>query len=194
MKSKPKTRPRQPKIALKSIKVNLGLSEETFCFTATLWVDGKRFGEIKNHGHGGPDDVYPKSGNYDDVNALAMRVRETFPRICTEEDDPPIIQANFPEGLAASLESVCSELISDHLMAQDLKRLLRTNYLAKRISGGGVFQWKKRDFGMGEVGGTKKRGAICAFELMARHKGYQPLNSLPFDEALAIFKTEGAKR
>lgn len=38
---------------LKNLKVCEWASEETTCFTATLYVDGKRVGECSNDGHGG---------------------------------------------------------------------------------------------------------------------------------------------
>ncbi len=40
---------------LKNLKVCEWASEETTCFTATLYVDGKRVGECSNDGHGGAD-------------------------------------------------------------------------------------------------------------------------------------------
>lgn len=38
---------------LKNLKVCEWASEETTCFTATMYVDGKRVGEVSNDGHGG---------------------------------------------------------------------------------------------------------------------------------------------
>ena len=33
------------------------MSEETFCYEGTLWVDGVRLGRVSNNGHGGADRV-----------------------------------------------------------------------------------------------------------------------------------------
>lgn len=41
------------KFTLKNLKVCEWASEETTCFTATMYVDGKRVGECSNDGHGG---------------------------------------------------------------------------------------------------------------------------------------------
>lgn len=41
------------KIQLKSLKVANHLSEETLAFSATLYVNGKSIGRVKNSGHGG---------------------------------------------------------------------------------------------------------------------------------------------
>jgi hypothetical protein len=43
------------RIALKSVSINHANSEETWCFSATLYVDGRKAGIVRNHGHGGPD-------------------------------------------------------------------------------------------------------------------------------------------
>jgi hypothetical protein len=44
------------KIELKSLRTNERLSEETQCFSATLYVDGVKRGEVLNHGQGGPNE------------------------------------------------------------------------------------------------------------------------------------------
>jgi hypothetical protein len=43
-------------IELKNLKINTRLSEETNCFSATIYVDGKRVGEVVNRGQGGPNE------------------------------------------------------------------------------------------------------------------------------------------
>ena len=44
-------------IEVKNIKIAQHMSEETLAFTASLWVNGKREGSIKNAGHGGSTDI-----------------------------------------------------------------------------------------------------------------------------------------
>lgn len=46
------------KLELKSITVNMRLSEETNCYVAKLYLDGKRVANVSNHGQGAPDEVY----------------------------------------------------------------------------------------------------------------------------------------
>ena len=41
------------KITLKSFKPAHNLSEETLAFTATIYADGKRVGDVRNQGNGG---------------------------------------------------------------------------------------------------------------------------------------------
>ena len=40
-------------ITLKNLRVAQNLSEETLAFTATIYVDGKRAGDVSNRGNGG---------------------------------------------------------------------------------------------------------------------------------------------
>ena len=40
-------------LTLKNVKVNKALSDETLCFSATIYADGKRAGTVHNHGQGG---------------------------------------------------------------------------------------------------------------------------------------------
>jgi hypothetical protein len=41
-------------LSVKNVKVRAGLSEETLCFEATLYRDGKRIATVSNRGTGGP--------------------------------------------------------------------------------------------------------------------------------------------
>lgn len=45
-------------VAIKSLKVMESLSEETLCFTANIYVDGKKAGTASNCGHGGCTDYH----------------------------------------------------------------------------------------------------------------------------------------
>ena len=44
-------------VELKNIKVHHGLSEETFCFEASVYLEGKRIGTIANRGCGGANEI-----------------------------------------------------------------------------------------------------------------------------------------
>jgi len=44
--------------ALKAYKEIKAMSEETPCFTANIYVDGRKIGTASNHGHGGPNDYH----------------------------------------------------------------------------------------------------------------------------------------
>jgi hypothetical protein len=46
------------RLELKNLKVHDDMSEETLCFSATLYVDGKKVATVKNEGHGGSNFYY----------------------------------------------------------------------------------------------------------------------------------------
>lgn len=46
------------RVTLKNVKFYSSLSEETNCFTATVYFDGKKIGDCRNDGHGGSTHLY----------------------------------------------------------------------------------------------------------------------------------------
>jgi hypothetical protein len=44
-------------LTLRGIRINKQLSEETTCFSATIYIDGKKAGRAANRGQGGPNDI-----------------------------------------------------------------------------------------------------------------------------------------
>ena len=46
------------KLQLKKVKIYDELSDETICFTAELYADGKKVATVRNDGRGGCTDVY----------------------------------------------------------------------------------------------------------------------------------------
>ena len=44
------------KLTLKNVKTNTTMSEETLCFSATVYVDNHKIGTVVNRGHGGPNE------------------------------------------------------------------------------------------------------------------------------------------
>lgn len=45
-------------VELRNVKYSASLSQETAAFTATVYFDGKRVGTARNHGTGGPNDIF----------------------------------------------------------------------------------------------------------------------------------------
>lgn len=43
--------------SIKALRVNRSLSEETLCFSASLYHKNRRVGHLKNRGHGGPNEI-----------------------------------------------------------------------------------------------------------------------------------------
>ena len=49
-------------LSLKNLKFHEDMSEETPCFSADLYENGKLIAHVKNSGHGGCNSVYPAKG------------------------------------------------------------------------------------------------------------------------------------
>jgi len=56
------------KLTLKKVKVYEAMSEETICFSADLYEDGKLVAHVSNRGQGGSNEIDPAKGlRYEDV-------------------------------------------------------------------------------------------------------------------------------
>lgn len=100
------------KLELKNIKVHEDMSEETTCFSATLYANGKKVATCKNDGRGGSTYVH-----FIDIHSdLAGRVM----KYCKEN---PI--ANYYRGTKYEFHGVdhyVDDLLYKHLYEKDLKK------------------------------------------------------------------------
>jgi hypothetical protein len=161
------------KIELRAVKYAAFASEETSCFEATIWVDGKRAGTADNEGRGGHTHIHPR-----ELEKTLDAYAATLPRIVTNikaDDEPGGFFTYQPDGAG-----VIDDLLHDHLTARDLTRALKRHVMFLRE--GKCYQTKHH--------------ASLAFDTpaalaasLASLKASQILNALPFADALAIYKT-----
>ena len=101
------------KLELKSIKHSAFASEETHCFEAKLYADGKHIATVSNDGHGGADYYWPVEGaaySEKDVNEwLKANVAPNHDYGVTIECD---------------IEVWCGDQINEWLRAKDVRRLI----------------------------------------------------------------------
>jgi hypothetical protein len=101
------------KIALKNVKIARFASEETTCFRATIYVDGRRAGEVSNGGHGGPNEYH-----------FADRdLERRFEAFC--QSQPPLPpHPDYPElgGLPMSTDLYLSLLLEQYEERKELER------------------------------------------------------------------------
>ncbi len=64
------------RIQLKSLKVHNDMSEETTCFSATIYVDGKKVGDARNDGGGGSDLVHIDRRKMTDADFTEIAIAE----------------------------------------------------------------------------------------------------------------------
>jgi exopolysaccharide biosynthesis protein len=87
-----------PKIELKNIKVYTSMSEETHCYEATLYTNGKKLGRVSNSGRGGADSF---DGHYSHILDLDDQLGES------------------------SVEEICCEIVNDFLMVKEVRKLTK---------------------------------------------------------------------
>ena len=159
------------KLELKNIKHTAWASEETHCYQASLYVNGKPLSIVSNDGHGGCDRDYahPKfephtryfgglGGDYRSVMAEVDAHFKSLPNTPSEWNE---------DGMEQTLEFWCCDQVNDWLSARELKKKLKKEFLFQFADGVGVFAHKDRP--------------------SRAHKA-TILNDMPFADALAIWK------
>jgi hypothetical protein len=151
------------KLTLKNIKHTEWASEETHCYQAALYVDGKPVAIVSNDGHGGCDRDYAHPKFEGDYRATMKAVHDYFQSL-------PKTDEWLEDGVGVSvmeqcLEFWCGDQVNDWLSARELKKKLKAGFLFQLADGVGVFAHKER---------PPYKATI--------------LNDLPFSEALAIWK------
>jgi len=150
------------KLELKNIKHTSWASEETHCYQASLYVDGKPVAIVSNDGHGGCDRDYPHPKFKGDYRAQMRDVSRYFSGLRRTA-----VTEWSPEGMEQCLEFWCCDQVNDWLSARELKKKLKAGFLFQFADKVGVFAHKTRP--------------------SRAHKA-TILNDLPFDEALSIWK------
>lgn len=155
-----------PRIELKNIKHSEFASQETHCYQATLYIDGKKVGMVGNEGHGGPDFFYPDAKS--DRAIFDAAEAEVAKENCPGYD--------FPN----SIEIICGDLVNEWLVTKDFKRLVARKALFTVPGEAGLFQ-------MGYKGKAKPDERLYAI-VRERNPGAVVLNEMPVDEAVKIFR------
>ena len=158
-----------PRIELKNIKHTAWASEETHCYQATLYVNGEKWGQVSNDGHGGCDRFYGENGrdNYD-IAHLNKVIGETF---------PPTI---YGDGalLKQDLDTVCGDLVNQWLRDKEFTKAMKSKVLFTHPDKDGVWQVPVR----------KPQTLWMVLDSMkAKYPHYTYLADLPLDEAKAIY-------
>jgi hypothetical protein len=156
------------KIELKNVKHSDFASRETNCFEASVYIDGKRAGNVSNDGRGGPH-------SYDsrEMVEVLMEYAKTQPtRTWTLNGEklevPPTI------------DTVIDHLLIDHLYSRDLKRAMSKRILF--VDKDGILKetitFKKDDL----------TALLRSTNIKDRLKTDKILNLMPFDAALSTYR------
>ncbi|PUZ21298.1 hypothetical protein DCC81_25150 [Chitinophaga parva] len=108
------------KIEIKNISHSERLSEETHAFAATLYIDGKKVGNVRNEGMGGPTDIAHESREGLELIRQAENwCNQLPPTVYPAEGSTPEIPVDM------SLESHIDALLLGYLQEKDRKQFLR---------------------------------------------------------------------
>ena len=153
------------KLELKNIKYYASMSEETDCYEAILYVDGKRLGRVHNDGHGGCDYHDFSWKDYERVNEWC---KENLPKwICPFDNTEN----------ETDLDLWCHGQVTNYLMQKDLKRLLKKLFVMEEDKQFFTYKAKWRDISPQALWAWKKK-----------HPTSIVLNDLPFDEAFELYQ------
>lgn len=155
----------KPTITLKNVKIIKALSQETCCFSASLYVDGEYYGVVGNTGNGGCDDILAVAHGktYRDFHDLEKRIKETY--------EPEVFHGVT---LDPSLESLCAIELDRYEATQDYRRRIKTKVLYKRPDG--IYESKIAPH-------TLEKWTA---HLSSKYPGVVILNNLPESEAVAL--------
>lgn len=111
----------QNRITIKGLKVAEFASEETTCFTATVYFDGVKVGTVSNDGHGGCNDWHTVNSNaFEDAEAFAKSLPAT-----TYESEGVVHE------LPTDLDSVIDDLCDEEREGKRLRRIFLNLYRRK---------------------------------------------------------------
>jgi hypothetical protein len=113
------------RVSLRGIRIFSALSEETECFSATLYIDDEKAGTVSNRGHGGCHD-------YTDHK----RVRA----VCDELRDSE--KAEGREPMVEGLDALVNAVLDDHMMLKDAKRWSKAGKIVFRWPGMAEGSWQ----------------------------------------------------
>lgn len=161
------------KIELRNISTNDRLSEETTCFSATVYIDGKKAFEASNRGQGGCNDYHAFGPDFSAGNKT-IAAAEAWATA-----QPPI--SAYGMELPMDLDLYIGELIAAHQIEKDLKRALGAKVLFK-VGDAPIREIKIKPHPLDKV---------KAF-IRGKHANAVILNDLPLADALVIYRKQAA--
>lgn len=166
-------------VTLSKVRHSDALSEETACFRAVVNLDGIPAFEAYNEGHGGMTffDPLPKQSG-DAYRANVARL---------EAHAAALPQENFGEGVMVqpTADSLVDDALTAWLHRKDFEKLTRSKLVL--LKDGQLFTLKLSGVKPAALTDTQRQ------VLIARHRGHEILNFLPFEEGLAKYlSTEAA--
>jgi len=173
------------KIEVKNISYYKRGSEETPCYNATVYINGKKAIEVSNDGHGGCDrqDTYPEMLDFHPTKNILTLANEW----CVKTFGQETWEYNGKTySTDLDLEHYCHQELYNWLDAKLLKKELKSKYLCieKEKDEEFIVSFKRT------LPFTKMKDDAFQKHLSQKypHMADKCLNFLPFDQALELFK------
>jgi hypothetical protein len=170
------------KVEVKNISYYKRGSEETPCYNATVYINGKKAIEVSNDGHGGSDrqDQYPEMNDFHPSKHILTLANEW----CVAKFGQKTWEYNGKTySTDLDLEHYCQQELYNWLDTKLLKKELKSKYLC-------IEKEKDEEF----IVSFKRKGDHMDdyFKNFLKtdypHMVEKCLNFMPFDQALKLFK------
>jgi len=187
---------------LKNLSHNVTFSEETHCFRATVYLNGKRMFCADNRGRGGSNDYYPLSHGgldhhllekgreeFDEAMSLAREEakRYTLKKIELGEDLQWAIDA-FGDGKSDELiDWLITDLINEQLTLKEMRKVMKKKVIVYDPKSNDILELGK-DKPTDEVLGKYKNHFATRSEIK-NAKDWVWLNTIPEAEAYKYWRT-----
>jgi len=167
------------KLTLKKLSHNARMSEETYCFSAVVCIDGVPAFEVLNRGHGGCDEHNPigkgpdHAAHYAAMRAAVQRCEDYAASLPGEEF--------HGKTLKKDLDWLVADLVTEALREKHKAKFLKLRFLAVHILEGEELLTIKM-----KPGFTVTSDVIR--QMAAKYPNGKILNTLPSNEAWEIAK------
>ena len=148
------------KLELKNIKYFASGSQETPCYTATVYVDGKKAIYVDNNGHGGCDRHHAIDPfTYKDVE----EIKSYLAKQSGDSFEP--------------LDTWCHEKMYDHEEQKKLKRDMNTKFICVNKAKTEIYAYNKKGVTLANFGKFMRKN----------HPNDECLNIMTFDDAWKLY-------
>ena len=133
-------------ITLKNVKFSEWASEETHCFQATIYMNGKRAMKVANDGKGAPNQYYHTSGqtslSFEKYFDRAIKIGEDYIKDSREEGWEEWI--NKLAGTSELLDWLVSDLLNEYLTLKEMRAKMKNKTIFFDTKKEKVFQYNQK--------------------------------------------------
>ena len=176
------------KLEMKAIKLAQWKSQETYCYEANVYLDGKPFAIVGNDGHGDCDYQHEHPKFKGEFYPTLKKLDEEFAKLPYTDKGK---YKNVPEGFKQTFERWCNEQVGLYEVDKEIKRTLKNNIVAQIMEAdkdGGAYvdllpvvkvvQWKI------QKGYEQKLRDI----IMKQHPEAKIVNDMPMEKVREIWE------